>query len=432
MRSILTEHLVRYATTSIGAAASQDMVYLWLEELVATLLEQPWPWNWKQWKGQVLPSVAEVTTTTFTWVAGNTFVTSNVALSALTYTRTGRKVLISDEWYMAVDVGFTSTTRIYLDRPLVTTVTTGTALTFYRDEYALPTSRIRDVQTTESLKLIRYSEDWETGQYLGFRTEKLQPSSPPSGYIDRNGLTITPPRYPPKVVVGVGAGPNIGTYNYFYTRYDAESGLESQPGPVLKWTQASAVPLTVTYDNPTVADRSEDTSYPLRLYRSRINPPRDRVPMFRLAERSPFAQAPAYVDSLVDNNLLTVRHLPYWDGPWAVVQLLPVPDTRESMWAWHLKNWTGRLDDLEYLPFGQDNMMADQLRLYLGGALMRMASNPKEHRDAIIAFKAQLAYLVTRSRPAGDDDVGPENYNPITPMTDHAQELIDSLRWKDT
>lgn len=420
MRHFRARDLVRYLLPSLATTGGEDLVYQWLEEGVAAVRERAWPWNWTE--GHNL-TYAEVTQTgaTYTWVEGDNFVTSS-AMVTLPYGITGRMVKLGDEWYRTIDVGILNPNRIYVNRAILGSQSTGGALTFQRADFGVRTSKLRNVDIN-GLKLPRVSPAYWSSHF-GMLTWAQQGPSRPRLYTEVDSRRLQAPAYSPVVVdSGNPSTFTLGTYQYFYVRFDAENGLESPPGPPVTFKNTTGNTHDIAYGNAT--DEAESLSYGLRLYRSAVNPRLERGPMYRVQSRSPALAGAPFEDTFV-----AVNELPrFWDGPFSMLMFFPFPEARYSVRVEHVNNWNYRVADDDQIELGNDNQVLELLRLYLTGCVGLGNRQPDEHKKALIAFRSQLNYLLTVSRDAGNDDQGPENYVNDVPG-DVNDDWVDLLQWK--
>lgn len=429
MRSILATDLVQFCSAQLAQSASEDLFYFWLEEALTIVSEQTWSWNWKHIRSITLASVKEEiniftsVANTFTWTEGDEYLLCSGVVT-IPHSAAGRMVKLDDEWYKAIDFGFAIADRVRLDRPIVGSRVEPTELTFHRTNLAIQTTKIRTVELSAK-KIHRYSTQFWTQNFLG--SHRQADISTSYAYTEIDYSRLTRPAYPPVVVNGIPVADfPAGEFYYFYTRYDSENRLESAPGPMTKFTSTAGIGPSIVYGNPS-GNLSEDTSYQLRLYRSDINPTRDRVAMFLIASRDPTTVV-AYVD-----NSRTVYNLPrYWDASYTVVEFFPPPDdTRVSINVECLNNWAPRLYEQEYLELGSDNQVMELIRIFLTGVVNLAGRNTAEYRQAAIHFRSQMAYLVTTSRSSGDGDYGPENWARDIPGPDGSGDWVDALRWQE-
>ena len=421
MRSISAQELVEYFSSSLAANGELDLFYMWLEEAVSVIRERPWNWNWSTKDLLTLAPVIE-TGRTFSWAQGDKFIICSAPMVVVTATHTGRKVKLGDEFYRIIDVGLTNTSRIYVDRPIKGTGANQT-LSFVRDEIALPTTSIRTVEI-DSGKIPRFGEEYKTMNF-NWRYLFQMDTGTPVAYMDSDSTKIPEPAFPPKVS-GVTANAwetNGKDVYYFFTRMDVESGLESAPGPILKYTSTGFEP-TIIYDNP-AGNFSESTSYQMVLYRSELAPTRKRFPAFSVYTRTATAQI------LTDTKKGTLYGQPrYYEGQWSVIRLLFPPDsTVRTVHIEHLDNWNYRILERENINVGNDGQVIELTRIYLTGLINLSNRSTPEYHKALMIFRSQMAYLVTKARDSGFDDKGPANHHHDVPGFEYG-DWVDGLGWK--
>lgn len=427
MRTYRVKEFIQYLQATIGVSANSDMMYRWLEEAMTEIRSKPWSWNWKIERGVTSPPILE--THKFTWVAGQYYVTCAAPMANVDFTHTGRIVKIGDHWYQCTDIGKTSATRIYVSRPLITTQTAATALTFHRDHKFFKTSKVRNVAVGDVPKCARYSSSSLRQYWLLTDVDDLDEGSPYC-YQDIVLERIKPPAHPPGYASSGGGSFTNGKYVYFFTKFDVESGLESEPGPSLIVEVTDGNVPVITYSNPAAADVLEETSYKLRLYRSEIilatDPrPRLRLPMFNINERAPTASP--FND--INNNAGLLRgKVRYWDGAYAGVRLLPKPDSTERFDVECLSASPGRFHDEDYIKLGPNDEVMQLLRLYISGASKLKGLNATEYQQHLIAFRRQQAHLLGQDREPGNADPGPKNTNNYSVNEYGSGDWVDGLQ----
>lgn len=429
MRTILVETLVEYLRAQVGTSGADDLLYMWIEEAVGVVREQPWPWNWSHTADITFDPVEP--NVLWTWDTGNSYIVAPAPFtSSISHFYTGRRTNLGDEWYTIVDIGLSNPSRIYVDRPIASEELTGIKRTFYRRDRAVDSSKILNV-SVDNTKLMRYDPHFFYRRFMKPSPDQVDPSTP-AIYKDHQDKRIAPPAYPPVVSdSAAGTGFVTGRYVYFFTRYDAESKLESPPGPKWEGVISHVTLPRVIYGNPASVNDSENTTYGLRLYRSEVDPTRKRTPMFRLLERSPFASvAGAYDDDNKSSGLL-YNKTPLYEGQQTVIDLVPPPsDTRLSFVIHHLDNWAFRAHDRDRISMGLDNQVIELLRIFLLGVVKLAAKNPGEYRTGVIQFRQQMTYLSNKARKAADGDASNENYfDDRTSVTNPSGSWVDKLPW---
>src|SRR3990172_10598456 len=104
----------------VSQNASKDIKYYWFEEIYRLIREKTWNWNWN-WNRLVTRPPKTDSTNTYTWNAGNYFMTASGSFAAtFTYQQTGRVAVIDSRPYKVVKFDF-SANRIYFDTMLHTT-----------------------------------------------------------------------------------------------------------------------------------------------------------------------------------------------------------------------------------------------------------------------------------------------------------------------
>jgi hypothetical protein len=410
---------------SLGKSGEMDLFYRWIEEAVNLIREYGWSWNWTSKSRLTLKSVSEASGVTFTWTEGDSYITCSAPLVAITYSYTGRKVKLGDEWYRTTDIGKTNPARIYVDRGIKGS-STATTISLVRDEFSFPTTRLRTVEV-DSLKLSRYSEAYKTRLFHG-RFTFQQDVGLPRAYMESDNVRLPSPLFPPSVTgVNAVAWETTGKIiYYFYTIFDSETGLESAPGPTLKYTSVGFQPM-VTYGNPVNADQLEGTSYSLRLYRSVADPNRVRCPMWSIQTRSPLATG--LRDTFTGSWFYGKER--HWDGSWSTIRLFSPPDdTVRTLYVEHLNNWSFRPHEEDLIELGTNDSMIELLRIYLTGLINLSTRTPEEYRKCLMAFRGQLNYLITVTRSSGNDDVGPETHNRDQPGT-LGDDWVENLNWRN-
>ena len=424
MRTNRVREFIQYMQANVGSNGNTDMFYRWLEEAMTEIFSKEWTWNWKIVRNITDAPITE-TAGTFTWTVGQDYITCSSTLSDLNYTHTGRTVTLGERLYQINDVGVKNSSRVYLTRRLSTTSTAPATLTFHRDHKYYKTSKIRNVAVGNCPKLARYGSNDLRQYWLLSDIDDLE-SGTTHSYQDIVVERISPPAFPPKYVTS-GAGTFVnGKYIYFYTKYDSESGLESEPGPMLIQDVTDGNHPTITYDNTSSADHLEKSSYSLRLYRSEVilpteKRPRTRVPMHLVQQRHP-KNTP-----LTDDNSTLRGKERYWDGAWSGVRLLPKPDEALRFDVECLNDCGGRLHDEDFIKLGNNDEVLQLIRLYLAGVSKLKALDVETFHKSLIAFRRQQAHLLTSDREPGKSDSGPRNTHNYSMDTQHSGDWVDHL-----
>lgn len=404
MATIRVSELLSGAAATLRTQAADDLFYLWLEELYALLREKPWAWNTIRTPILTYAPSAEDDSITFTWTEGTRVVQASDPLT-LPYSTTGRMVQLGDEWYRVVDYRRTNGSQFRVERDILGSETTGVNLEFVRGHYVVPSNKIHSVFSQWG-KLARRDSTSDL-QSFSFDHRSRQ-TGPLSEYIDRREPKLEPPAYPLSVVPSGAGAFDDGTYLYFATRYDLESGAESAPGPVTTYTSVAAFAPNVTYNNPSGVNVLEGTSNQLRIYRSQkfsaTGVIRTRGPMYLLVTQDPTG-ASTYKDTNVGRLYNLER---YYDGPWAEIELCPYPDARYSMQVERVNTWGRRPDAEDMLDVGDNNEIFELFRQYASALLNgAIAGDAEVHRRQMASVRSQMAYLLTQSRQAASRDVTP-------------------------
>lgn len=429
MRGMTVRDFADFCSVQVSASGMSDLYYQWIEDAYSIVRDQDWPWNWTKTGGMTFKAETQ-TGATYTWVEGGTSLISSVPVT-LTWMFTGRKVKIGEEWYRLVDVGFADANKLEVDRPILSSEATGVALIFHRDEQCYPTTKIRDVKLN-GRKLRGVPEYFFQAHYHDLLRE-VDSGMRPYAYIPNDSAKLASPAFAPVVTNSAVAlaGFPAGTYYYFYTRFDVESGLESLPGPVATYVAAADLKPRIRYGNPVTADAAEERSYGFRLYRSDVNPSRSRTPMFLLTQRGPAVPGAPFDDA--NKSVYGLKRK--WEGPQATIELFPKPDVeRCTVVVDHLDNWYFRPFDSDYLTLGDNNQVIELLQLHILGRVQLVGKSPQEHRAAIAAFRSQMAWLQTQARQSGNADagrLGTHVYETPGPSRSDTGSWIDTLPWKD-
>jgi len=405
--------LSRLLMRNTGQSAT-DFAFSQIQAGLARIYCEPWTWNWSRTSFSFSPAVYE-SGVSWSWSEGDNFIQADAALTTLTPQYTGRRVKIAEHWYRCVDVAFTDNTRIYLDAALEEDGTgEDTDIQLVRDEFCVHTTKIRNVATNRYPKIQRISPDFWPRKFHHFPVEGAFPSYPVFSYMDTQEGIINPPVYEPTVTAsGTGTTFEVGKYRYAYSRVDLESGHESALGPITEFDSTTTHFPSVVYGNPAGNHAEAGSSYHLRLYRSDKNPTRDDCPMFLLTSRTP-ATLSAYTDNRVGK---AIRALPrYWSGPQTRVIVIPPPDdTFHRVTVEHIKDYGFPLLDIDDIRMGSKREVEQLLRLYFATSRDEAARESQVSQTNMALFNRHLEYLLTKDREAGDQDAGPESYDPLTP-----------------
>jgi hypothetical protein len=187
----------------------------------------------------------------------------------------GKRVKIDNDFYRVVNVDSTGV-KWTLDRPLrcSQTLPDGTtanhSIKIIYDEVALPVGTISVVNTSLfrggsssygtplSMAAVSPSEL----AYLDMDVEGR-----PTRFATTRKEMIPPPQTAPAgFTVGNGAGLAVGTYNYWFTHVDKQTGAESALGPSVAITISDAAVAQVSIPSTTAR-----RDFHVRVYRSRVN-----------------------------------------------------------------------------------------------------------------------------------------------------------------
>lgn len=391
-------NLLATVQSEAGLTGQDDLARLWLQEALTQIMAKPWSWLRRVEARLTYEPVSEPTTTTYTWTQGNNYVESSAALTLPASSITGRWVSIDGYWYRVVDYGFKSATRIYFDSPIYGSNAAAAIGPFYRFDYGFRAKLITSVFMSKG-KMPRL-DPREVSTWI---SQDINRATNGPAYYDDNGPQRPPaPKYAP-VVATVPGAIGAGTYHYYFTRVDKESGIESRPGPVLKYQSAGGVQHNVTYGF--TGNVSEDTSFYLRLYRSKKNPNTSFAPMFFVAERPPTA-------TTINDNNVTLETDQHYQDDWVAVNLRfgQTQDVRRLTVTFY-EIYGFRADDDENISLGKNNEVLELIRLYF--SMMRQVTNgdPQLIRGAKITFTQQMEYLLSKDKNAADGD-SPSKYVP--------------------
>lgn len=401
--------LVRNMTTSAGASASEDLVYFWIETALSKMLSLQWSWN--EATERIFIDAAIEETSTFTWTAGNKYIVASAGLSDITWEHTGRSVKIGRHWYRVLDVGFSSPTRIYLDGPLLTTETGGQTLTFYRNTFAVKSNKILQVEHSQNGRLKRFNQK----KRIDRLNSSLEFSSgEPCYFQDDINFNIPTPKRPP-VLDGTATSlsPRLqqGRYFYYYVHYDPETGQESAPGPTLEYDADGANNPVIKYGS--LADTADTgSSFPLRLYRSDVDPRRSHCPMHRMVDRGPSAPGTPFEDNGQSPLYNNER---YWNGMWVNFEIFP-PDKggNDFISVIMIENFGYTPKATDSIDLGQGSALYELLIKYIQSRLAVQRKDTAGGTSAEIAFDKKLAFLYQKhselSAEETDIEAHPEYY----------------------
>lgn len=405
---ISVEQLTALLQTSVGAASSRDQILFYLGIGLEELFRHDWPWTLREEQQFVLPTVTE--TQTFTWVAGDDYITAAGAMVNVNWTHTGRYVRLGSTWYRVMDVSHRSSLRIYLNKRLLESQTDPTLLTFYRADMVVRSNQVVSVSTDQQ-PLTRWAkESIRRNSWAGGLPDQLAAGSPDYWSDDQNHFLVKP-AYPPTSPGTVAGALPAGIYHYFYTRYDYETGYESEPGPTLVLNHPGGSLPQIRYGN--TLDRAEDNqgSWGLRLYRSDVNPRSSYVPMMLIQSREPGVPVTTFADDRVSP---LYSYVEYWRGKQSVITLWPIPDGSRQITVNRHEAWGWVPRDMHVLDLGEGQVLMGLLTQYIASRMSMAKRDPAGEQAAMALFNRQLNYELTRTRdpggPAMDVDTTPAYY----------------------
>ena len=412
--------LIEVMLANIGYRGQDDLKYYWFETIYKTIREQPWPWNYTDdgFVTQAPVTPVEV----FTWVAGNNSL-STVGPLTLTWLSTGRVVEIDNRIYRIREIDPVGLT-VTLDRSLATTEATGVALTFYRDIYGINTSSIRRIDIDGKRVSSTSLDYWKR---LGGKRYEQYVSAQPICYIILDNYKLPPPKYAPKLDASALDAQALanGEYEYFWTFFDLEARMDSPPGPTFKTTiSGGAKNLDIGYDNPFTANVTENLTYTMRLWRTKVTPTGTRSTAYLVGSKNPLAVA-IINDALPDNKHRANER--YYAGDRTVVQWRSFPDAVYSLDLEYIESYEGRPDPTDKIYLGINNTVPELLSLGASTFVELSNRDPNAQMQAIIKFRQQLAYLVKKTPAGNADDPGLEEIYRPDGITD-SENLFDPTR----
>ena len=302
----------------------------------------------------------------------------------------GKRVKIDSDFYRVVNVN-AGRTKWTLDRPLRCSQTISTGATanhsikIIYDEVALPVGTISVVNTVLfrggalsygtplSMSAVSPTElaylDMDVGgRPSRFATTRKEPIQAPQSAL-------------PGLVVGSGVGLAVGTYNYWYTHVDKQTGAESALSP------STSVVITSGMEQVSIPSFTARSDFQLRVYRSRAN---GSAPYLLF---DPQSTAVALTDVSTDDYLGPA-------GPNSAsslfVQLYPIPDDEYEIRS---------IIQIECTPLSEDNdrplFDAEFHNLILDGAEALMLEAADEQGRASSArqrFEIGIARMVQLDR----------------------------------
>jgi len=424
--TIRMEYLLSLLRAEVGDNSSDDLMRRWIEECYSYVMDQPWVWNFTDTRHRFSGTISE---DGCFWNDGDDYITTADPVS-IGLDAAGMCIKINDVRYRVIDAGFTDPNRIYLSGELTNTGSDQT-LVFYQERAAFKTVNISsvDVLGDTSPKLVKIDKRIGFMNPSGKRWTQTSKSRP-YHYIVHEDNDIRPPEFPPLVVTNGSGSVEQGRYLYFYTRYDTVSGLESAPGPQVEYINEDGREHLISYSNP-AGDKSEWGSYKLRLYRSDVNPGSDRVPMYLVEERTAEVAAGGFVDT---NSGKFRNKKRYWDGPHAIVEPYPSPDSKILLEVFHVNSQYYRLEDQDILKMGRNITFKQALLQFMLAGVSLSARSHKAYMGAMATFRRQVSYMLQNEADAAQSDVAAHEYRPgvIGPagagISSHADFFIASLR----
>jgi hypothetical protein len=419
-----TDFLIELMLAGVGQRGADDLKYHWFETIYSIIREQPWPWNWDWTRGVTYASIT--TTETFTWAQGAVTLITGGAMT-LTYQETGRMFVIDGRPYKVIKV---DTNTITVDAPLHIASTAPTLLTFYRSNYSVKTPSLREVMI-DSYRIESTSRNFWRKE--GGHRQIQYDGAKPRLYMVDESTKIDPPLYAPINNGAAGGGSNIGigTYEYFFTYYDVESGLESAPGPTFQRTYAPSSSQSMGYDNPTTANEAEIGSYTMRLYRSKVSPTGTRYTAWLIGSKAPLDATSFVADTNSDKMLIGKQR--HYAGNTTLLVWHQWPDAIYSIDIECMKGWSARPDPMDMIEVGRNNIVTELLALGASVFVELQNRGIESQMTAIIKFRRQLGYLTKKTDKANADDPGREEItrHDGTPDGDQPYTPIPSYQWNN-
>jgi len=395
-KSARVSFLVDLMLQSVSMRGKEDLKYHLFETIYSVVREGSWPWNFK-WSRYVTSAPIEESDVSFSWVAGGKTVTST-GVFPLTVDHTGRHIVIDNRPYRVVKI-LVASSSFEVDAPLHTTGT-DESLVFLRTEKIVHGSSVYEVQV-DGCKISSSRRDWWR-RLGGSRGSQMNPGKPLYYEVVEDD-PILPPRWAP-VVDGTAASGLVdaGTYKYFFTFYDVESGDESAPGPELTYESSISYTQDFKYGSTTVT--SSRFSYQLRLYRSRKDPVGDRYAAFLIGTLDSQDSSATHTDNASDASLQVNERI--YSGPSFLIRFWQAPDAIYSLDIRHINGWHGRPDPDDVVNLGRNNVVTDLLPL--GASIFQSGADRSvgDIRGAIISFRGQMNYLITNTEDGNHADPG--------------------------
>ena len=205
----------------------------------------------------------------------------------------------------------------------------------------------------------------------------------------------------------------------------------------MEYTATTASP-TFNYGTTNLGEYT----YPLRLWRSNVNPDRTRASMWAVngpaasdrigtvgldgsrdamwvkgaaGDKSPTDNTARVQDTLSDSTLMSREQ--YYEGSWTTVDLLPCPDDVYSFEVYRLNNWSTRPHKDMYVDLGRNNQVLELLRFGTHQFTELQNRDSGAFRTAVVQFRQQLAYLLRQDRSAAQEDPGINRHRDYRSLT---------------
>ena len=397
-----TGEIIELLQDAVGQQMGEDVFYIWFEELYRLIREQKWAWNWRR-EGHVTYAPIADPTNTYSWVAGNNFVTgSTAAVAGFDWNNTGRYWIEDNRIYKAIEISaFGAAARITFDKPIHTASTVGAPLanlTLVRADHVYKTSSIKNVNVNGLKKPSSTDDDFD--REFNY-TNRFADSGLPLVYRCDDNSTLPRTQEAPEFVSAAGGAFTGGEYQYFWAAYDKESGQYGPPGPTFTYTATAGQRPTFRYGATNLV---VGNSYPVRLFRSQVDPSRARVPMYFIGEKDPTSGASNVADAFLDPALRNNEK--WYEGPTTKIDFRPPPDAVYPLEVNFLDNWGQRPELNEYVNLGRNNEVLELLRFGFHKFAEMQNKDPQSFRLAVVQFRQQMAYLLRGSRSASAEDPG--------------------------
>lgn len=403
------EQIIARLMLDHGQNSGEDQLRQWFESVYAILRSLPWTWNFQKYYGSTIAPVALVETYTFT--NGSATIIAAVASTA-TASYTGRYIFSDDQWFRVDKAGDPNNpNNIVLDRAYMGTTTAGVSVTLVRGERAFKSSGIRNVRC-DSVDLVYRSSEQLHSSHRGNSAYIYDTPAQPAGYYIDKEREIPAPVYKPHITnTGMLTGPTAGEYEYFFTYYDVESGLESPPGPRTMYTGANGKQLLIGYRTAVAsATNVGEKSYQLRLWRSRNIVKQTRYPMWLVATKVSLNHLLGCGDSFVDDDLVTRER--YYDGPYDVLTFVPAPDDVYQLFVLHTDQWGARIDNDDIIDLGPRQEMLELISWHFSYKQGSMNRKLSDQASALAAFEQRLRMLQVKDSDGELDQTSWEHHEP--------------------